>query len=102
MIGPNLRWPRRGVLAACLNRFGGTVKFELTGDQLRVILGGWVLDYPTELTVDAIYRAQQRWRSIWQKGARGRREKGHWYLGQMAFTVAAPPAITGHAHRDSP
>jgi hypothetical protein len=102
MIGPNLRWPRRGVLAACLNRFEGTVKFELTGDQLRVILGGWVLDYPTELTVDAIYRAQQRWRSIWQKGARGRREKGHWYLGQMAFTVAAPPAITGHAHRDSP
>jgi hypothetical protein len=40
------------------------MKFELAGDQLRAILGGWVLDYPTELAVASIYRAQQRWPGI--------------------------------------
>jgi hypothetical protein len=34
------------------------VKFVLAGDQLRAILGGWVLDYPTELAVASIYRGQ--------------------------------------------
>jgi hypothetical protein len=40
------------------------VKFELAGDQLRTILGGWVLDYPTELAVASICRAQQQWLGI--------------------------------------
>jgi hypothetical protein len=46
------------------NQIGGTVKFELAGDQLRTILGGWVLDYPTELAVASICRAQQQWLGI--------------------------------------
>jgi hypothetical protein len=44
-------------------RFGGNPELELLSERLRVILGGWVLDYPTELTVASIYsdrlRAQQ-------------------------------------------
>jgi hypothetical protein len=48
----------------CLSRFGGNPKFELPGERLRIILGGWVLDYPTELTVASIYRAQQWWPGI--------------------------------------
>jgi hypothetical protein len=38
------------------NRFGGSVKFELAGDQLRTILGGWVRDEPIELTAGVGYR----------------------------------------------
>jgi hypothetical protein len=36
-------------------RFGGNPKLELPRERLRVILGGWVLDYPTELTMASIY-----------------------------------------------
>ena len=57
------------------NQIGGTVKFELAGDQLRAILGGWVLDYPTELAVASIYRAQQRWPGI-AVVTRGGRRRG--------------------------
>jgi hypothetical protein len=59
-----LRWPRRGVLAVCLSRFGGTVKFELAGDQLRVILGGWVCDDLAELMEGSIYTKRERWPGI--------------------------------------
>jgi hypothetical protein len=31
------------------------VKFELAGDQLRMILGGWIRDDTTELTAGSIY-----------------------------------------------
>jgi hypothetical protein len=47
-------------LAVCLSRFGGNSKFELPGKRLRMILGGWVLDYPTELMVASIYRDRSR------------------------------------------
>ena len=38
----------------------GNSKFELPGERLRMILGGWVLDYPTELTVASIYSNLER------------------------------------------
>jgi hypothetical protein len=41
-------------------RFGGNPKLELPGERLRVILGGWVLDYPTEFTVVSIYTDRSR------------------------------------------
>jgi hypothetical protein len=101
MIGPDLHWPRRSVLAACLNRFGGIVKFALVGDQLRVILGGGVLDYPTELVAHSIYRRiERRWR-IWPRGAGGRRGEASSVRGKVAFTVAVAPVIAGHATGES-
>jgi hypothetical protein len=57
------------------NQIGGTVKFELAGDQLREILGVGVLDYHTELAVASIYRAQQQWPGI-AVVTRGGRRKG--------------------------
>jgi hypothetical protein len=57
------------------NQIGGTVKFELPSNQLRAILGVGVLDYPTELAVASIYRAQQRWQGI-AVVTRGGRRKG--------------------------
>jgi hypothetical protein len=57
-----------------LSIFGGSSKFELASDQLRAILGGWVLDYPTELAVASIYRAQQRWPGITVVTHDGRRK----------------------------
>jgi hypothetical protein len=48
----------------CLSRFGGTVKFKLAGDQLRVILGGWVCDDLAELTEGSIYTKRERWPGI--------------------------------------
>jgi hypothetical protein len=38
----------------------GNLNFELPGERLRMILGGWVLDYPMELTVASIYRDRSR------------------------------------------
>ena len=55
--------------------FGETVKFKLAGDQLGAILGVGVLDYPTELAVASIYRAQQRWPGI-AVVTRGGRRRG--------------------------
>jgi hypothetical protein len=57
------------------NQIGGTVKFELAGDQLKAILGVGVLDYPMELAVASIYRAQQRSPRI-AVVTRGGRRKG--------------------------
>jgi hypothetical protein len=51
------------------------VKFELAGDQLKAILGVGVLDYPMELAVASIYRAQQRSPRI-AVVTRGGRRKG--------------------------
>jgi hypothetical protein len=101
-MGPDLHWPRRSVLAACLNRFGEIVRFALVGDQLRVILGGGVLDYPTELVAHSIYRRiERRWR-IWPRGAGGRRGEASSVRGKVAFTVAVAPVIAGHATGESP
>jgi hypothetical protein len=47
-----------------MNRFGGSVKFELTGDRLGAILGGWMCDDLAELVVASIYRERQRWPGI--------------------------------------
>jgi hypothetical protein len=44
-------------------------------ERLLVILGGWMLNYPTELAVASIYRDQQRWPGI-LVGTRGGRRKG--------------------------
>jgi hypothetical protein len=54
--------------------FGETVKFKLAGDQLGVILGVGVLDYPTELAVASIYREVKRWRPILRRETGGRDE----------------------------
>jgi hypothetical protein len=42
------------------NRFGESAKFELAGDRLGTILGGWVCDDLVELAVASIYRERQR------------------------------------------
>jgi hypothetical protein len=47
--------------------FGGNSKLGRTGDQLRMILGGWVLDYPMELAVRSIYTHRERWSRIWTR-----------------------------------
>jgi hypothetical protein len=47
----------------------------LYSERLLVILGGWMLNYPTELAVASIYRDQQRWPGI-LVGTRGGRRKG--------------------------
>ena len=47
-----------------LERFGENPKLEFTGDRLRAILGGWVRNDPTELTVASIYNRQERWPGI--------------------------------------
>jgi hypothetical protein len=47
--------------------FGGSSKLGRTGDRLRTILGGWVLDYPTELTARSIYTHHERWSRIWTR-----------------------------------
>jgi hypothetical protein len=52
--------------------------------------------------VHSIYRAQQRWRSIWQRSAGARRGKGALVLRTGGFHRGSPPAITGHALHDSP
>jgi hypothetical protein len=57
----------------CLSRFGGTVKFKLAGDQLRVILGGWVCDDLAELTEGSIYTKRERWTGIAAKTRDGQR-----------------------------
>jgi hypothetical protein len=54
---------------------GGNPKFELSGERLRTISGGWVRDDTTELTVTSIYRAQQRWPGI-SVVTRGGRRRG--------------------------
>ena len=62
--------------------------------QERVL---WLRDYLTELVVCSIYRVQGRWLLIleWRPG--GRRE-GRLLAGDIvAFTVARPPAMNGHA-----
>ena len=64
-----------GVLAVAQTGFGEIVKFKLVDDQLGAILGVGVLDYPTELAVASIYRAQQRWPGI-AVVTRGGRRKG--------------------------
>jgi hypothetical protein len=46
------------------NRIGENPKSGHTGDRLGMILGDWVRDDPTELTVASIYRTQQRWLGI--------------------------------------
>jgi hypothetical protein len=49
--GADLNYAGRGetVFTVAETEFGGSSKLGLTGDRLRMILGGWVLDYPTEL-----------------------------------------------------
>jgi hypothetical protein len=42
------------------SQFGGSWKLGLTGDRLRTILGGWVLDDLAELVEGSIYRALRR------------------------------------------
>ena len=43
--------------------FGGSWKLGLTGDRLRTILGGWVLDDVAELAGASIYsEGKRRWR----------------------------------------
>jgi hypothetical protein len=41
-------------------QFGENPELELLSERLRVILGAWVLDYPTELTVASIYSDRLR------------------------------------------
>lgn len=42
--------------------FGGSRKLGLTGDRLRTILGGWVLDDVAELAGASIYsEGKRRW-----------------------------------------
>jgi hypothetical protein len=47
----------------------------LCSERLLVILGGWMLNYPTELVVASIYRREERWHSIWPSSAGGRRRR---------------------------
>jgi hypothetical protein len=47
-----------------LEGFGGNLKLELASDRLRAILGGWVRDDPTELTLASIYTKRERWPGI--------------------------------------
>jgi hypothetical protein len=56
-----------------LEGFGGSLKLELVGDRLRAILGGWVRDDPTELTVASIYTKRERWSGIRATTRSGRR-----------------------------
>jgi hypothetical protein len=56
-----------------LSRFGGSSKFTLPGEQLRLILGGWMLDYLTELMVASIYTERERWPGIAEMTRGGRR-----------------------------
>jgi hypothetical protein len=86
---------------ACLNRFGGIVRFALVGDQLRVILGGGVLDYPTKLVAHSIYRRIERRGRIWPRVAGGRRGEASSVQGKVAFTVAVASVIAGHATGES-
>ena len=58
-----------------MNRFGGSVKFELTGDRLGAILGGWMCDDLAELVVASIYRERQRWPGIFSGDARRSEEE---------------------------
>ena len=58
-----------------LSRFGGSSKFELTGDWLGAILGGVVRDDVAELTVASIYRERERWPGMGTM-TRGGRKKG--------------------------
>jgi hypothetical protein len=58
------------------NRFGGSAKFELAGDRLGAILGGWVCDDLAELAVASIYRERQRWPGISVVTRGGRRRRG--------------------------
>jgi hypothetical protein len=61
-----------------MSALGGNPKFELSGERLRTISGGWVRDDTTELAVTSIYRAQQRWPEISVVTRDGRRGGGHW------------------------
>jgi hypothetical protein len=43
-----------------LRGFGGSSKFAHPGERLRLILGGWTLNYLTELAAGSIYRRSER------------------------------------------
>jgi hypothetical protein len=61
-------------IAAAETELGGNPKFELSGERLRTISGGWVRDDPAELTVASIYRGRQRWPGIWVERGGGQRK----------------------------
>jgi hypothetical protein len=67
----------------------------LTGDRLRTILGGWVLDYPTELAAGSIYTHRERWSRIWTgHTAAGGEEECE--CGEYVFSVVAvTPVVDG-------
>jgi hypothetical protein len=54
------------------SRFGGNGKLASSGDQLRARLGGFVLDYPTELMACSIYRVREWCCLIWTNCGGGR------------------------------
>jgi hypothetical protein len=62
-------------MCGVLEQIGGNPKLKLPVDQLRTILGGWVRDDPTELTVASIYNRQERWPGI-RATTRGGRRSG--------------------------
>jgi hypothetical protein len=74
--GADLNYADHGetVFTVAETEFGGSSKLGLTGDRLRTILSGWVLDYPTELAGASIYRDRWRWQGI-SVGTRGGRRR---------------------------
>jgi hypothetical protein len=77
-----------------LSRFGGSLKFALTGDRLGAILGGVVRDDVAKLTVASIYRERERWPEI-SMVTRGGQRKGE-VTGAREFVfnaVAVTPAM---------
>jgi hypothetical protein len=75
--GADLNYAGRGetVFTVAETEFGESLKLGLTGDRLRTILGGWVLDNSTELAGASIYRDRWRWQGISVETRGGRRRK---------------------------
>jgi hypothetical protein len=66
MARMDLIWAGRDEVffAVYSNQFGGNPELELLRERLLVILGSWMLNYPTKLTVASIYRERERWSGI--------------------------------------
>jgi hypothetical protein len=58
-----------------LREFGESSKFAHSGERSRLILGGWMLNYLTELAAGSIYTMGGRWPGILAVTRGGRKSK---------------------------
>jgi hypothetical protein len=79
-------------IAAAETELGGNPKFELSGERLRTISGGWVRDDLAELTVASIYRGDSGGREFGLSAVAAGDKEGHRLRDFVSTAVAGSPA----------